>query len=67
MSTVIRDHMGAMEPGMVADIIGVSGDPLSDITEMERVQFVMKGGLIVRDDLTRASMLATDDSDQGGD
>ena len=61
------DHMGAMEPGMVADIIGVSGDPLSDITEMERVQFVMKGGLIVRDELTRASMLATDDSDQGKD
>ena len=60
------NHMGAMEPGMLADIIGVSGDPLSDITEMERVQFVMKGGLIVRDDLTRASMLATDDSDQGG-
>ena len=34
----------------LADIIGVSGNPLTDITEMERVKFVMKGGVVVRND-----------------
>ncbi len=34
-------------------MIAVSGDPLADITELQRVKFVMKGGRIVRDDLAR--------------
>ena len=34
-----------------ADIIAVSGNPLDDVTEMERVKFVMKGGVVVRNDL----------------
>ena len=44
---------GAIEPGKFADIIAVSGDPLRDITELERVQFVMKGGQIYRNDIGR--------------
>jgi imidazolonepropionase-like amidohydrolase len=40
---------GVIEPGKFADIIAVSGDPLKDITVMEHVVFVMKGGEIVKD------------------
>ena len=40
------NDLGAIEPGKFADIIAVSGDPLKDITELERVNFVMKGGQI---------------------
>ncbi|HEX8073181.1 MAG TPA: amidohydrolase family protein [Pyrinomonadaceae bacterium] len=47
------DNLGAIEPGKYADIVATTGDPLADITELERVRFVMKGGQIVRDDLTR--------------
>jgi imidazolonepropionase-like amidohydrolase len=47
----MQDSLGAIEKGKFADIIAVSGDPLQDITEMQRVKFVMKGGLVVRNDL----------------
>jgi imidazolonepropionase-like amidohydrolase len=46
-----QDRIGSIERGKYADIIAVSGDPLADITELQRVKFVMKGGRIVRDDL----------------
>jgi len=46
-----QDRVGAIEPGRFADLIATSGDPLQDITELERVQFVMKNGIIVRNDL----------------
>jgi imidazolonepropionase-like amidohydrolase len=42
------NQIGSIEKGKYADIIAVSGNPLTDITEMERVKFVMKGGLVVR-------------------
>jgi len=45
------DRIGAIEPGKFADLIAVIGDPLADITELERVRFVMTGGAVVRDDL----------------
>ena len=40
------NDLGVIEPGKFADIIAVSGDPLKDITELERVNFVMKGGQV---------------------
>jgi imidazolonepropionase-like amidohydrolase len=43
-----QDRIGAIEPGRFADLIAVAGDPVADITELERVRFVMKGGEIVR-------------------
>ncbi|MGE5325696.1 MAG: amidohydrolase family protein, partial [Deltaproteobacteria bacterium] len=41
--------VGSIEKGKYADIVAVAGDPLSDITELERVKFVMKGGEVVKD------------------
>jgi imidazolonepropionase-like amidohydrolase len=46
-----QTQIGSIEKGKFADVIAVSGDPLADITELQRVRFVMKGGKIVRDDL----------------
>ena len=40
--------IGSVQAGRYADIIAVSGDPLADITELERVQFVMKGGVVYK-------------------
>ncbi len=42
--------IGSIEKGKYADIIAVPGDPLQDITQMEHVRFVMKGGVVARDD-----------------
>jgi imidazolonepropionase-like amidohydrolase len=42
--------IGSVQPGRFADIVAVAGDPLADITELERVRFVMKGGLVYRQD-----------------
>jgi imidazolonepropionase-like amidohydrolase len=41
--------VGTLEPGHYADIVAVHGDPLADITVMERVSFVMQGGRIIKD------------------
>jgi imidazolonepropionase-like amidohydrolase len=46
-----QDRVGAVEPGKFADLIAVAGDPIADISELERVRFVMKGGELVRNDL----------------
>ncbi|MGH9970645.1 MAG: amidohydrolase family protein [Pyrinomonadaceae bacterium] len=47
------NDLGAIEPGKFADIIAVAGDPLRDIAELERVRFVMKGGEVFRNEITR--------------
>ena len=49
----MQDSLGAVEKGKFADIIAVAGDPLTDITEMQRVHFVMKGGEVVRNDFAQ--------------
>lgn len=41
-----EQNFGAIAPGLYADIIAVSGDPTRDITELQRVKFVMKGGTV---------------------
>jgi imidazolonepropionase-like amidohydrolase len=43
-----QDQMGALKPGYWADVIAVPGDPLSDISVLEKVSFVMKGGVVYR-------------------
>jgi imidazolonepropionase-like amidohydrolase len=45
-----QDRIGTIEKGKYADVIAVAGNPLDDITELERVKFVMKGGRVVRND-----------------
>jgi len=45
------DKMGTIEAGKWADIIAVSGDPLKDITELQRVKFVMKSGAVFKNEL----------------
>ena len=45
------NRVGSVGKGKFADLIAVSGDPLADITEMQRVKVVMKGGMVVRNDL----------------
>jgi imidazolonepropionase-like amidohydrolase len=42
------DRVGSIQVGRFADLVAVDGDPLRDITELERVKFVMKGGTVYR-------------------
>jgi imidazolonepropionase-like amidohydrolase len=57
-ATALRlgDKIGAIAPGMEADIIAVDGDPLKDITSLQRVLFVMKGGKVYKN-VTNASQV----------
>lgn len=47
------DKVGTIEPGKWADIVAVDGDPLADVTTLEHVKFVMKGGAVVRNDYAK--------------
>jgi imidazolonepropionase-like amidohydrolase len=51
------DRVGSITPGRYADLVAVDGDPLADITLLERVNFVMKGGVVYKD--TRQSAART--------
>ncbi|HME01249.1 MAG TPA: amidohydrolase family protein [Terriglobia bacterium] len=46
-----QDRLGSIEKGKYADLVAVAGDPLADVTELERVKFVMKGGEVVKNEL----------------
>jgi imidazolonepropionase-like amidohydrolase len=50
----MEKQIGSIEKGKLADIIAVSGNPTVDVNEMEKVKFVMKGGVVVRNDLAAA-------------
>jgi imidazolonepropionase-like amidohydrolase len=45
------DRIGSVEKGKFADVIAVAGNPLTDISELQRVRFVMKGGLVVKNEI----------------
>jgi len=47
-----QDQIGSIDKGKYADLIAVSGDPLADITELQRVKFVMKGGKVIKNEMT---------------
>jgi imidazolonepropionase-like amidohydrolase len=43
-----KGQIGALKPGYFADVVAVSGDPLRDISSLQKVDFVMKGGVVYR-------------------
>jgi imidazolonepropionase-like amidohydrolase len=47
------DKVGSLEKGHYADLVAVEGDPLSDVTSLEKVKFVMKGGSVARNDFLK--------------
>jgi imidazolonepropionase-like amidohydrolase len=51
----LRDSLGTLKPGMLADVIAVPGDPRRDVTVLQRVHFVMKNGVVYRHDAVGGS------------
>jgi imidazolonepropionase-like amidohydrolase len=54
-----QNEVGSIAVGKFADLAAVSGDPLADITELQRVRFVMKGGKVIRHDLAAGAATST--------
>ena len=53
-----EQDIGSIEKGKFADVIAVAGNPTTDVSEMERVKFVLKGGIVVRNELRSSEALA---------
>jgi imidazolonepropionase-like amidohydrolase len=47
------DRVGTLEKGHYADLIAVEGNPLADVKILENVKFVMKGGIVARNDFAK--------------
>ena len=54
-----QDKVGTVEKGKFADIVAVSGDPLQDITELQHVKFVMKGGEVIKNEMSGSTLLSS--------
>jgi imidazolonepropionase-like amidohydrolase len=54
-----ENQIASIEKGKFADIIAVAGNPLNDVAEMEKVRFVMKGGMVVKNTLPPAAVAAS--------
>jgi len=52
------NELGSVEKGKFADIVAVSGDPTADITELQRVKFVMKGGRLIRNEVPTVALVS---------
>jgi imidazolonepropionase-like amidohydrolase len=50
----LENQTGEIKEGLLADLIAVAGDPLHDIQSLERVQFVMRGGQVIKDSIAKA-------------
>ena len=50
-----QKDVGTVQAGRYADLIAVPGDPLKDVRVLKRVPFVMKGGAVIKDELTSAA------------
>jgi imidazolonepropionase-like amidohydrolase len=54
-----QDQIGSVTKGKFADIVAVSGNPVNDIAELQRVKFVMKGGKVIRHDAASSGAAGT--------
>jgi len=61
-----KAEVGRVEPGLFADLIAVSTDPLADVRALENVGFVMKGGAMIKDQLTQSPAAAPAATAAGG-
>ncbi|MDP5209761.1 amidohydrolase family protein [Microbulbifer sp. 2205BS26-8] len=61
----VQDELGSISEGKMADIIAVAGNPLEDISELQRVQFVMKGGKIYKEPIQPAADIFVEPGEPG--
>jgi imidazolonepropionase-like amidohydrolase len=50
------DRIGAIRPGLFADMVAVKGDPLTDVRILQHVQFVMKDGVVYKNEISQSSV-----------